>query len=152
MNRARSRRAFSLLEVVVAVAIFATTVSVLLAAVGNVYAAQSALSRLDDRHADRLEILRTLLSDSENDVDKLETGGDFRTLDGKSVRWRAFAEETPQAGLFRVVAEIEWPGDPEPETLPFFVFRPDWKAQFDNQEVLLENLREAFPSDRFDTY
>lgn len=152
MNRARSRRAFSLLEVVVAVAIFATTVSVLLAAVGNVYAAQSALSRLDDRHADRLEILRTRLADSENDVDKLETGGDFRTLDGESVRWRALAEETPQAGLFRVVAEIEWPGEPEPETFPFFVFRPDWKAQFDGQEVLLENLREAFPSDRFDTY
>lgn len=152
MSRAHYRRAFSLLEVVVAVAIFATTVSVLLAAVGNVYAAQSALSRLDERHEDRLEILRTLLTDSENDADKLENGGDFRTPDGKCVRWRASAEETPQAGLFRVVVEIEWSDNSRPETFPLFVFRPDWKAQFGGQDVLIENLREAFPPDRFDTY
>ncbi|MBR5621665.1 MAG: type II secretion system protein [Opitutales bacterium] len=147
-----SRRAFTLIEVVVAIAIFAVTAGTLLAAIGNAYAAQSSLSKRDSRHEDRREIMRILLAESENDSDKLDAGGDYESLDGEKASWSAEAEETPQAGLFRVTVFVDWDKDSETESFFFYAFRPDWKSQFDNQEVLLEDLREIFPLDRFDTF
>lgn len=148
----RSRKAFSLVEIVVAIAIFATSAGILLAAIGNAYTAQNSLRERDTRHEDRREILRTLLAESENDSDALETVRDYRTPSGDAVEYRAEAEETPQAGLFRIRVSVSRGGDSEREEFVFYVFRPSWKSRFDNQEILLENLRERFPSDRFDTY
>lgn len=145
-------RAFTLIEVVIAIAIFSVTAGILLAAIGNAYAAQSSLSRRDSRHEERREIMRILLSESENDSEKLNTGGDYQSVAGENAHWEAEAEETPQAGLFRVNVVIDWDDDTERETFFFYAFRPDWKSQFDNQEVLLEDLREQFPSDRFDSF
>lgn len=150
--RKRFRNAFTLIEVVVAIAIFSLTASLLLAAVGNAYAAQHSLTKRDTRHEDRCEIIRIAFSQSESDSDQLTVGGDYRTSDNASVSWSAEAEETAQAGLFRVSIFIDWEKDSESETLVFYAFRPAWKSQFDNQTVLLEDLRERFPNDRFDTY
>lgn len=150
--RIRKQKAFTLIEVVVAVAIFATTAGILLAAIGNAYSAQSSLTKRDARHEDRREIIRILLTESENDSDKLTIGGDYRTIDGESAHWEAEAAESDQAGLFRVTVFVNWNKDSEPEIFSFYAFRPDWKSQFDNQEVLLEDLRERFPIDRFDSF
>lgn len=146
------RRAFTLIEVVIAIAIFSLTAGILLVAIGNAYSAQSALTKRDERREDRREIMRILLSESENDSDKLEDGGDYRSISGENIRWTAEAEETTQAGLFRVTVFIEWGRNSNKETFFFYAFRPDWKSQFDNQEVLLEDLREEFPADRFDSF
>lgn len=146
------RRAFTLIEVVVAIAIFSVTASILLASISNAYTAQSSLMKRDTRHEDRCEILRVAFSEAESDCEQLQVGGDYKTTRGEHVHWSAEAEETSQAGLFRVYFFIDWEKDSESETLVFYAFRPAWKSQFDNQEILLEDLREHFPSDRFDTY
>ena len=145
-----TRDGFTLLEIVAAVAIFALSASVLLVAIGNAYSAQEAFCKRDNLHEDRREILRQIIALSQNDSAKLDAGGDYRTDSGEEIRWESRAEETEQAGLFRLTTEIDWRGNAGKETFVFYTFRPAWKTQFNNQNSLLENLREAFPRDRFD--
>ncbi len=148
-----ARRAFSLIEVVAAIAIFATTTSILLAALGNAFRAQNSLSERDEKQEDRREIIRQMLVVAETDSTELEDGGEYKTASGKRVTWDATASETAQAGLFKVFVEIDWKSaGGGKEEFSFYVFRPAWKSQFNNQESLLDDLQEEFPSDRFDSY
>ncbi len=148
----RSKNAFSLLEVIAAIAIFAATASVLLAAISNAFFATKSLSERDEKHEDRREIIRQMLVQAETDATALEDGGDYKTSSGKRVDWDAEASETPQAGLFKVSVTIDWKSGGGKEEFSIYVFRPAWKSQFNNQESILENLQEAFPSDRYDSY
>lgn len=151
-NDSCKKPAFSLFEVVVAIAIFAVTASILLSAIGNAYAVQNAFLARDTLHEDRRELLREILALAQNESDKLSAGGDYKTGAGETIQWHAGAEETAQAGLFRLDIAIQWGGDAGTEQLVFYTFRPAWKSQFNDQESLLENLRETFPKDRFDSF
>lgn len=122
------RRAFTLIEVLISLGIFALAAVVLGTAYVNVLLNYHNMRK---HGAERSEIAyaraAVLL---EPDRTQAERGGEVPLADGGTLRWQAKLEETSLADLFQV--DLAWeitPGDRTPlrrtqETL--FVLRPTW--------------------------
>lgn len=130
-----SRRGFTLLEVLVALAISAAAGVVLVAAYINVLNAYDVVGRSNQRDQD-IAFARGILL-AEPDRKKAEDGGDFDTADGGHLRWRATIDPTDLADLFRVtfVCELSAPPGPRPPPPPvteqFMLLRPTWSEGID---------------------
>ena len=151
------RRAFTLLEVMVALAIFAVATVALAAAYINVLNAYDIVGRSNIRDEDVRFARAQLLA--EPDRQKAEEGGDFDAASGGRVRWRATIEPTNTADLFQVdftceVSESN-PAPTAPPSRPltqrFFLLRPTWsegtdqaKARGEARERILE-LKQKLP-------
>jgi general secretion pathway protein I len=122
------RRAFTLLEVIVSLAIFALAAIVLGAAYVNVLTAYETVQRTNQIDED-LRFARAQVL-AEPDHDKAEKGGDFVAANGGQVRWHATIETTLTADLFTVtfVCERADPagGGSQTVTERFTVLRPTW--------------------------
>lgn len=124
----RTRRAFTVLEVLAALAIFALAAVMLSSAYLNVLNGYEAAARGAQGDEDfafaRQQALR------EPDPRKLEEGGEFETAAGRRARWTARTEPTAIADVYRVefTCEVSDPGRPGPErrTQSFLVLRPSW--------------------------
>jgi general secretion pathway protein I len=121
--------AFSLLEVLVALMIFALSAVVLGSTYVNVLNSYEAVSRGNTRDEDvafaRSQML--VLTDRA----KVEAGGEFDSLESRHVRWTATLASTTLPDLFTVtfVCEVSDPakgGDPAKTTQTFTVLRPTW--------------------------
>lgn len=138
MTTDRRTAAFTLLEVLIALAIFALAAVVLGASYINVLNAYSRVNeaqRLDEEVAfARRELL------TEADRDELEQGGEYETRDGRRVAWRVEIEPTEIADLFDVTftCEFDRTAEAEPEQVVqrFRLLRPSW-----SEEVERETLR-----------
>ncbi len=145
-----SRRGFTLIEVLVALAVF------LLAAGGLIYAAfntqlgllalQQETEQVDDIRFVRNQILQ------QPDLREFERGGDITTLDRGVARWEATVHPTETLHLFRVELRVEFSpplGETErklyEETL--HVLRPTWSEPAD-ATVLLQDARERIERSR----
>lgn len=122
-------RAFTLLEVIVALAIFALAAVVLGAAYINVLNAYDVVSRGNQTDEDVRFARGQLLA--EPDHDKAETGSDFVAAGGRQLKWHATIEATATADLFAVtfVCELSDPaGSNGPQTVTehFTIMRPTW--------------------------
>jgi general secretion pathway protein I len=120
--------AFTLLEVLVALAIFAMSAIFLGASYVNVLNARAIVSRDAVTSAD-VAFARSLVL-TQPDINKLKDGGDFDSADNRHVKWSAEITPTSTADLFTVVftCEVADPAQAEPEKTvqTFMVLRPTW--------------------------
>ena len=132
MNRTRAH-AFTLLEVLVALAIFALAAVVLGTAYVNVLNGYQVARRATASDPE-LQFARAQLL-TQADVELARQGGDFETADGRAARWTATIEPTTQADLFAVTFECEIAGrdatNPQKTREVFRVMRPTWSVATD---------------------
>jgi general secretion pathway protein I len=119
---------FTLLEVLVALAIFALAAIVLGSAYLNILTSYDVVSRnaavSEDVAFARQQVL------TEADRTKLEKGGDFDSANGRRVHWNVDIESATMPDVYTVTftCEIGDPGKPEPTKTveKFTVLRPTW--------------------------
>jgi len=140
MKRNNTRAAFTILEVMVATAIFAVAVVGLAAAYINILTNIEVVKE-DLALENELSLVRTKIL-LEPELETVEEGGDINTATHGLAQWNALVEPTETADLFRVRVEITLAGDEEvkerkiEQTL--YVLRPDWSDPLER-----ENLRSA---------
>jgi general secretion pathway protein I len=139
-NRPPAHAAFTLVEVLVSLAIFAIAAVVLGAAYVNILSNYQAVLTRQERQ-NEVGFLRAALQ-AEPDRAKVEEGGEMALAGQGGIRWRARTDETSVADLFEVefVCEISTPGRPEPrvERETFMLLRPTW-----SDPAVREKLRTA---------
>lgn len=129
----RPNRGFTLIETVLAMAIFGIAIVGLTAAFVNTLQALSTLQR----QADYSPYIRFVRSHaiSITDLDEFEDGGDIRTPDNGEARWSAEVEPMDVVDLFQVwlTIELTLPDQREPHVHEetFYVLRPTWSDPFE---------------------
>lgn len=140
MSPVRRLRAFTLLEVLVALAIFAMAAIALGAAYANVLISYADLNRVDERHEDVRFARAALLAEAERE--KAEEGAEFESGEGRRVRWRAEIEPTNVADLFAVtfICEVTEPAELRPREIvqTFRLLRPTWSDAAERETLRAE--------------
>lgn len=133
-------RAFTIIEVLAALAIFAMAAIVLGAAYVNVLNGYAHAERATKVDAD-LRFAREILF-RQADLEKVEEGDEFETADGRRVIWKAVVEPTLVADLFEVEFEVELiggqTGEGEVFTERFRLLRPTWSEDNDRDQLRQE--------------
>jgi general secretion pathway protein I len=126
--RSKRHDAFTLIEVMVALAIFAFSAITLAASYLHVLNAYDVAARTTQSDED-LTFARAQLM-AEPDRKLVEEGNDFESTKGRRVQWSATIASTSINDLFTVtfVCEITDPAYPDPEkvTQTFTLLRPTW--------------------------
>jgi general secretion pathway protein I len=137
------RRAFTLMEVLIALMIVAMAVVVLGASYLNVLNSYEAVGRGMVVNEDFAFARQTVLT--EPDRTKLERGGDFETTGGRRVKWTAEIESTTVPDVFRVVfaCEIDDPSrtEADKQTQTFHLLRPTWVKDAAERGKLVEQMK-----------
>jgi general secretion pathway protein I len=141
---AMTRRAgFTLVEVLMALVIFALAASVLGASYVGVLAAYHQANRGMEANHDFAFARRQVLT--EPDRKKLEKGGDFDTADGRKATWSVDIASTTLPDVFAVTFNCELAGaaatQPERYTETFTVLRPTWVIDAGEQAKLRAEVR-----------
>ena len=127
-RNSKSFPAFTLIEVLVALSIFALAAVVLGASYVNVLLSYETAARSTQGDEDVKFARAQLLAIA--DPKKIEEGGDFDSTGGRRVHWSAQTEPTATADLFLVhfLCEISDPATPEAQKIAqdFRVLRPTW--------------------------
>jgi general secretion pathway protein I len=140
----RTRSAFSLIEVIIAVAIFAVAATGLMSAFVNALLARERSADFDLLNADIRAVRMQLLLEPE--FEDAEDGDEYATLNSGEASWDASIEPTQVVDLFQVQLRINFSQPPEGlpaqhiETL--YLLRPTW-SQADERSALLQDKREA---------
>jgi prepilin-type N-terminal cleavage/methylation domain-containing protein len=132
------RRAFTLLEVLVALAVLALSVIVLGSAYLNVLNAYDLAGR-SNAYEEDIRFARAQLL-AEPDRTKAEAGQNFDTPGGRHLRWEAKIEDTEMPNLFRVAFTCEISGtdgkDVPPVKETFMLTRPTWADATANSKLM----------------
>lgn len=135
-----SNRGFSLIEVLVSLAIFALAAVVLGATYVNVLTSYDAVSRRH-AHAQDVQLMRAAVI-AEPDRKVVEEGGEMTLPGNRTARWEATVEEADIADLFRVTlhGEIRDSSRDQPwvQDEVFMLLRPTW-----SDPALRDKLRQA---------
>ncbi|MDR3229360.1 MAG: type II secretion system GspH family protein [Puniceicoccales bacterium] len=142
------KRAFTLVEVIVAVAIFGLMSATLLQTVSIIQQALIDARDGADTSGVRRFVLRRVLATAS--ASELEAGATVTLDDNTTVSWSASIEPTEIPDLHRVTVEINWEGD-DVEAITLRVFRPAWSDP-ETRNSLLQNLRDEYPQSRFSTF
>lgn len=148
------RGGFTLIEVLVALMVFAVAAITLGAAYVNVLQAYDVVSR-SRANDDDLRFAREQLM-AEPDRTKAEEGADFERAGGGRVSWKATIEQTATADVFVVnftctIADTSAAAPQPPTTETFMLLRPTWSVGLDTTKLRQEakdrilKLREAMP-------
>lgn len=125
--------AFTLLEVLVALALFAMAAVVLGTGYVNVLNGYQVARRATVSDPEVQFARAQLLTQA--DVELARRGGDFTAGDGRAVRWTATVEPTTQADLFAVAFECEIAGHETTSIQKvrevFRLLRPTWSVATD---------------------
>jgi general secretion pathway protein I len=139
-DREYARDGFTLLEVLVALAIFAMASIALGAAYINVLTSYAVVNRVAERD-EEVRFARTALL-AEANRDTAEEGAEFESTDGRRVRWSSVIESTNVADLFQVTftCEVTSSADPRPRvvTQTFRVLRPTWSDAAERETLRAE--------------
>ena len=125
----RAAAGFSLLEVLVALMIFALSAIVLGSTYVNILNSYEAVARGNTRDEDVAFARAQLLA--QTDRAKVEAGAEFDSLENRHVRWSATLASTAMPDLFIVtffceVSDTTKGGDAQKTTQTFTVLRPTW--------------------------
>jgi general secretion pathway protein I len=145
-----SRRAFSLIEVLVALAIFALAAVGLGAAYSNVLLGRQALKQYDVG-AEDMARCRAALLETVN-FDDIETGGDVYLPDDRMARWHGKVEATTVSDLFSVTLSAEIQRESGGEYIPMkeetrLLLRPTWSNASD-RKLIRDAAKERLLKDR----
>lgn len=137
------RSGLSLVEVLVALAIFALAAVGLSAAYGNILLARAALSRAEaDDEALRLARAAALSPEflSGRTVGAAGERGEGRLSlsDGTTAEWEAEVAGAEVDALFLVRLKVRREGEETPRSQEFLLYRPSWAATADRQARLRE--------------
>jgi general secretion pathway protein I len=136
------RRGFTILEVLVALAIFAGSAVLLSATYLNVLNGYAFIEK-QDKYLNELRFARSVLL-AEPDLETAEKGGDFEATKGLRVSWKATIDSTETADLFSVTFDCEINGpdlkQPVRATETFRVLRPTW-SKVDERDKLRSAAR-----------
>ena len=137
MNNRTRESGFTLLEVLVALGIFALAAIVLGAAYVNVLNGYEVARRATVSEPE-VQFARSQLL-AQADVELARQGGDFTSADGRNVRWTAVIEPTQQADLFTVTFSCEIESSTtlkeQKTTQVFRVLRPTWSIEQDRNRL-----------------
>ena len=135
--------AFTLLEVLISMTIFAMAAVMLATSYLNVLNSYEVVSRGVQINEDFAFARQQVLNES--DRKKIEEGGEFETAGGRRAKWSAEIESTAVADVFRVTftCEIADPTRPEPErqVQSFVVLRPTWVIDTAERGKLKEDAK-----------
>jgi general secretion pathway protein I len=139
-----SRSGFTLLEVLLAVALFAMAVVVLAASYVNILNSLEIV-KVDQALEQEMAFVRTAVL-LEPELDNIEKGGDVPTVTQGSARWSAVVTPTLVADLFRVdvTVELEGNGEEVPArtlTQTLHLLRPDWSEPVDRDKLREETRK-----------
>lgn len=133
-------RGFTLLEVLVALMIFALAAVVLGSAYVNVLNSYMIAARSNQTEEDVAFARAQLLAEPDRKL--VEEGGDFESTNNRRVKWTATIVSTTINDLFTVtfVCEITDPAIPDPEkvTQTFTILRPTWSDPVERGKLLLD--------------
>jgi general secretion pathway protein I len=142
---------FSLIEVVVAVAIFAMAATALMSAFVNALLARESAASSDQINADIRAVRMQLLL--EPDIEAAEDGDQYQSLHSGEATWEARIEPTNVVDLFRVELQIRFTEPPEEQASDYsetlYLLRPTW-SESDERSDLLQDKREALEDTRRD--
>jgi len=131
------RRGFTLIEVLVSLAIFALAAVSLGAAYSNVILGRIALQQ-DEQRLDDIARCRAALMETPG-FDDVESGGDIHLPGGRTAHWKGKIEATAVSDLFAVqlTAEIEPSNGGEAEEVneTRMLLRPTWSIPSDRQKI-----------------
>ena len=131
------RRGFTLIEVLMSLAIFALAAVSLGAAYSNVLMGRLALQQ-DEQRLDDLARCRAALMETPG-FDDVEAGGEIHLPGGRTARWKGKIEATAVSDLFAVqlTAEIEPANGGEAEEIneTRMLLRPTWSIPSDRQKI-----------------
>jgi len=133
-----NRRAFSLIEVLVALAIFALAAVDLGAAYTNVLLGRQALKQYDVG-AEDMARCRAALLETVN-YDDIEVGGDIYLPDDRMARWQGKVEPTEVSDLFTVTLSAEIQKETGGEFIQMkeetrLLLRPTWSTASDRKVI-----------------
>ncbi len=142
--------AFTLVEVLVALAIFAIATVVLGSAYVNVLQSYESIRRDQIADAETEFVFSRILT--EEIREEFEAGGTIETLHAGNFNWGAHLESTGVADLFRAEVRVTPPGRteggrPREVTRSFILFRPGWQEP-DERERLREETRQRLEEQR----
>ncbi|MGB0744796.1 MAG: PulJ/GspJ family protein [Opitutales bacterium] len=146
--------AFSLIEVLIALAVFAMASTYLVSTFVNALTARERSVSNDILHADIQAVRMQLLL--EPNLEDAEDGGDYPTLNHGEARWEARIEPTEIVDLFQVEFRIDF-SEPEEDQSgvheeKLFLLRPTW-SQGDERSELLQDKKEELQDRRdFDRF
>ena len=154
MNRTSNRSGFSLIEVVIALAIFAMAAVVLSDTFVNALLAREKGFSNDARNRDiRAVRMQLLLEPNREDA---EDGGTYETLSNGSADWKAVIEPTNVVDLFHVKFRIRFSEPQEDQEAHYeetlYLLRPVW-SEPDERSNLLQEKKDTLESSRgFDRF
>jgi len=144
--RRGARRGFTLIEVLLALALFSIAGLVLAAAYVNVLNNLEKV-KVDQALEDELALVRAQVL-LQPELEEVEAGGDVPTVNYGAARWSAIVTPSERiADLFRVDLEIELEGQGElvpPRTLTqtLWLLRPDWSEPADRDNIRAQRRKE----------
>lgn len=148
-TRSHRRSGFSLIELLIALGVFAFAMVLISQTFFNIL---SALQR-HEQQKQNINDLRFVRSQAllEADLDTFEDGGEIETLDSGRARWEADVEPTELPHFFRVQLRVMFSGSERTaawehaETL--YLLRPTWSEAADSSE-LMARVRERIEDGR----
>jgi general secretion pathway protein I len=132
---------FTLLEVLVALLIFAFTAVMLGSAYVNVLNSYQVAARANQMNEDVAFARSQLLAEPDRKI--IEQGGDFESTNNRRVKWTATIASTTINDLFTVtfvceITDSAKGGEPEKVTETFTVLRPTWSDPAERGQLLLD--------------
>lgn len=142
------RKGFSLIEVLVALAVMVLAFTVLTQTFFNTLMALERLEENSDSH-NIIRFARTQII-LQPSLEEFERGGEIETLNLGTVRWTARVEPTEVIHLFRVELAMEFQpteGSPFEQSDVLFLLRPTWSDPMDTTR-LLDDARQRIENER----